>query len=165
MSRDKVETIHQQWQTVTYIINEQLKALTDEELGRELAPGKNHGLWLLGHLITSEDFYNKYLRGEKLCFPEYEKLCGMGATLLPPGDFPKPAAMREHWQQVLDRNEKLLSELTDEDWDQPHCQPGGGEEGDFFKTKGGFITFMSSHEMYHSGQLGILVSLAGKSKI
>ncbi|MBK8383673.1 MAG: DinB family protein [Ignavibacteria bacterium] len=40
---------------MTEWINWLLKDLTDEDLRTELSPGKNHGIWILGHLIASDD--------------------------------------------------------------------------------------------------------------
>src|SRR6187401_420310 len=47
-----------------------LAALPDETLEKEVAPGKNRGLWILGHLVAVHDEMLKLLdMGEKL-YPE-----------------------------------------------------------------------------------------------
>ena len=41
-----------QYDSMVNWVNGNIDPLTDEELQMELSPGKNHGIWILGHLIA-----------------------------------------------------------------------------------------------------------------
>jgi hypothetical protein len=153
----------QQWRVMAGWTSGTINALNDEDLREELSPGKNHGVWILGHLIESEDELSVFLGKEPFLFPEYETLFGQGSKLLPVGDYPSAVILREQWKAVLAKNERILSQMTDAEWDEPHARLKEGED-DFFKTKGRCIGIWNLHQNYHNGQLASLLARAGKSK-
>lgn len=73
-----------------------LTVLTDEQLLRETAPGKNRGIYLLGHLVAVHDVMLVLLGlGEKQ-YPEltepFIKLANKEVT-----DLPSDAVLRDYW--------------------------------------------------------------------
>lgn len=141
-----------------------IKTLSDEDLKKSYAEGKNHGVWILGHLIESEDELSKFLGKADMLFPEYEETFGQGSTLEKVENYPFISKLREQWSIVLEKNKGVLSNMLDSELDEPHCMPMDSSLSDFFKTKGRCMMIWILHQMYHTGQLAILVSLAGKSK-
>src|SRR5947209_20448755 len=62
-----VKMVIDRWNASIVNLNKHLNALTDEQLQKEVAPGKNRGIYLLGHLIAVHDDMLKLLdMGEKL---------------------------------------------------------------------------------------------------
>ena len=84
--------LSKQFQRQYEMMNEWIKGIIDplseDDLKMEVTPGKNHGVWLLGHLIVSEDDFSEYMGKGKAIFPEYINLFGQGSKLLPPGEYP-----------------------------------------------------------------------------
>ena len=158
------ERFYKQWKIYTSWITGNLNALSDEELKVELVPGKNHGVWILGHLIESEDDLSKYLGKGDMLFPEYEQIFGQGSTLMPLDKYPSVSTLREQWKQVLEKNDKILSQFKDEEWEQKQALYKEGEDN-FFTTKGSCIMIWNLHQAYHHGQLAVLLSKAGKTRI
>ena len=62
------------WETQNSNFNQLLDSLTDEQLSKEISPGRNTGIYLLGHLTAISDAMLPLLGfGEKL-FPELESV-------------------------------------------------------------------------------------------
>jgi uncharacterized damage-inducible protein DinB len=62
------------------------------------------------------------------------------------------------------KNSRILSQIGDELWDEPHCLFQSAGDNDFFKTNGRCIMIWNLHQMYHNGQLTVLLTMAGKAK-
>lgn len=57
MTKDQiiVKMVMDRWNASIENCNKLLNAVNDEQLQREVAPGKNRGIYLLGHLIAVHD--------------------------------------------------------------------------------------------------------------
>jgi hypothetical protein len=65
-----VRMVIDRWNGSIVNLDKHLNALADEQLQKEIAPGKNTGVYVLGHLIAVHDDMLKLLdMGEKM-FPE-----------------------------------------------------------------------------------------------
>ena len=156
MNNSKAHEFYKQWKITIWWINETLKTLSDDDLKKEISPGRNHGVWILGHLIQSEDELSKYLGEGDFMFPENDKLFGQKKKADPVSSYPDVQVLRKQWEEVTAKNDRILSKLTDEQWDEPHVLINGPIEEDYFKTKGGCIMNWILHQTYHIGQLVLL---------
>lgn len=143
-------------------VNLTLSLIKEEDLKLEVSPGKNHGVFILGHLVTSDDDFSVYMGKGDLLFPDYQKMFGTGAKLLPPDQYPTATEILEKWKAVCEKNEKIYKEFKDSELSEYHalCNDPGK---DFFKTKERVIQAWQLHLAYHAGQLGIIESIS-KSK-
>lgn len=164
MAQDVTKRFHETWSSMISWASGYLNALNDEELMLPVAPGRNHGIWILGHLIESEDELSKYLGKGDMLYPEMEEQFGMKSKLLAPFDYPSAQELRERWKAVVAKNDRMFSSVVDEEWDDPHALVVGDPKEDFYGTKGRCIHLWILHQMYHTGQLAILLSSLGKSK-
>jgi hypothetical protein len=164
MSNKTAKQFAAQFDAMADWVSSNIDPLTDEELKMELAPGKNHGVWLLGHLITSDDDFSVYMGKGPLFYPEYHRIFGQGSKLQPVENYPDIPLLREQWKKVVEKNKKIYAELTDEELEEFHAKAKDPEK-DYFKTKQRIIIFWQLHQMYHAGQLGVLVSKAAKADI
>jgi hypothetical protein len=164
MSNKTAKQFAAQFDAMADWVSGNIDPLTDEELKMEIAPGKNHGVWLLGHLITSDDDFSVYMGKSPLLYPEYYKLFGQGSKLQPVENYPSIPLLREQWKNVVEKNKKIYAELTDEELEEFHAKAKDPEK-DYFKTKQRIVIFWQLHQMYHAGQLGVLVTKAGKADI
>lgn len=137
-------------------INYNLDQIGHGGLKKEIAPGKNHGVFLLGHILTSEDSISLFLGKGELLYPEYNLIFTSGSKLQPADKYPSTELLREQLNKVFQRNTNLYSEMSDSELNEPHSLLKGKMEDDFFKTKEGVITKFLAHQLHHTGQLSIL---------
>ena len=152
-----------QYEMMVEWVNGTIDPLTDDEFKMEIYPGKNHGVWLLGHLVTSDDDFSMFMEKGEIMFPEYYEVFGQGSKLLSPEEYPPVSELRSAWKKVCEKNRKIYAELTDNELKLPHALVKDIDK-DYFKSKERVIMAWHLHQLYHAGQLGIIVSQAGKSK-
>src|SRR5688572_11106863 len=96
------ETMHKMvfdtWNALVKNFDTALDALTDEQLEKEIAPGKNRGTYLLGHLLAVHDDMLVLLdMGDKL-YPELVEpfIKSPDKTV---SDIPSAATLRGYWSK------------------------------------------------------------------
>lgn len=62
------------WDAQNNYLKKLIESLTDEQLANEIAPGKNSGVYLLGHLIAISDGMLPLLGFADRLFPEMEEV-------------------------------------------------------------------------------------------
>jgi hypothetical protein len=137
-------------------LNKKLNSLTDEQLQKEIAPGKNRGTYLLGHLIAVHDDMLKLLDlGEKLypeLFETFIKQADKAAT-----NTPTTSELREMWENQNSLLQEKFEKMKPEDWFAKHTAVS---EEDFAKephrNKLNIIITRTSHLQYHMGQIALL---------
>ena len=141
------------WRVVVERANKIFSNLTDDELLKEVAPGKNRLIYLLGHLTAINDAMLPILGlGERL-HPELDAIFVSSpdktGTQLPPA-----GELRTYWVEV---NAKLLSQfatLSADEWLQRHQAMS---EEDYAKdpTRNRLAVLLSrtNHLSYHLGQI------------
>jgi len=143
-------------------VNMYIEPLSDDELKEEFAPGKSHGVWILGHLIKYEDDFSLYMGKGGLLYPEYDELFRTGSELQPVENYPTIPLLRKQWKEMFEKNKLIYSVLTDEELKESHGKMENSEK-DFFKTKERVAMFWHLHAMYHAGQFSALIAKAGKT--
>jgi len=141
-----------QLKRVTNLFN----SLTDEQLSKEIAPGRNTGIYLMGHLIAVHDgLLPLFGLGEKL-HPELEEV-----FISSPDRSGKPTPtlpqLRAYWAEVHNYLEERFASLSEEQWLQRH---NSVSEEDFLKephrNKLNVLIGRATHIAYHLGQLVLL---------
>jgi DinB superfamily len=136
--------------------NKLFESLTDEEMLKEIAPGKNRPIYLLGHLIAVNDSMIPQLRlGEA----KYEHL--RKPFIESPDravtDLPPVSELRKDWSEVNSRLQSLFGELTPAQWLERHATVS---EEDFAKephrNRLAILLSRNNHTSYHLGQLMLL---------
>jgi uncharacterized damage-inducible protein DinB len=141
------------WRLILERANKTLSNLTDDQLLKEVAPGRNRLIYLWGHLTAIHDAMFSILGlGERL-HPELDAIFvsspdGTGTQLPPAGE------LKKYWDEV---NAKLLSEfaaLSADEWLQRHYAMS---EEDYVKdpTRNRLAVLLSrtNHMSYHLGQI------------
>ena len=133
-----------------------LNSLTDETLQKEIAPSKNRGIYLLGHLIAVHDEMLVLLNmGEKL-YPElYEPFIKSPDKAT--DQLPSIPELRTFWAKQCEALKEKFDRLKPEEWFEKHTAVSAE---DFVKephrNKLNIIVTRTSHLQYHSGQLVLL---------
>ena len=133
-----------------------LNNLTDETMQKEIAPGKNRGIYLLGHLIAVHDDMLLLLdMGEK----QYPTL---NTPFLESADntktqMPSVAELRTFWTNQCRYLKQKFDHLSPTEWFEKHTAVTAE---DFVKephrNKLNIIISRTSHLQYHLGQLVLL---------
>jgi hypothetical protein len=151
-----VKMIFDRWYASLKNLDTLLSALTDETLQKEIAPGKNRGIYLLGHLIAVHDDMLILLGlGEKL-YPELNE-----AFIKSPdkttAQIPSLAALRMCWSKQCEVLKEKFDDLKPAEWFEKHTAVTAE---DFAKephrNKLNIIITRTSHLQYHLGQLQLL---------
>lgn len=157
MKNPRVHSYLNMYKETLHWINMFIDKLSDEDWNESVLPNRNHGIWLLGHMVASDDDLSLYINKDAMLYPEYQKLFAQGSKCLSIDAYPSLDTLKDAWTKVCEKNKKIYSELQDTQLDEAHH----GTE-DFVKTKEDVISHWLIHQAYHSGQLGLLVAKVGK---
>jgi len=145
------------WQVVNARMNSVLEKLTDEDLAAETAPGRNTGVYLLGHLAAVHDAMFTILGlGERL-YPELDEVF-LNSPDKSAHVKPSTAELRRCWSKVSSTLQQKLDEVHPDEWFSRHTAVS---EEDFAKephrNKLNIVINRTNHLSYHFGQLIYLV--------
>ena len=141
------------WRLVLERANKAFSNLTDDQLSKEVAPGKNRVIYLWGHLTAAHDAMFPILGlGERL-HPELDAIF-ISSPDKAEAQLPAIGELRKYWDEV---NAKLLSQfgsLSTDEWLQRHRSMS---EKDYVKdpTRNRLAVLLSrtNHMSYHLGQI------------
>jgi hypothetical protein len=158
MSAEKtmVKMVFDRWFTLVKNLDEILDSLPDDELQKEIAPGKNRGIYLLGHLTAVHDSMLPLMDlGNKL-YPGLAKpfLESPDKTV---ADLPAAKTLRAQWKEVNQVLARNFENLPADAWFQKHTSVSAE---DFMKephrNKLNIVLTRASHLAYHLGQFVLL---------
>ena len=130
--------------------------LTDEQIQKKVAPGRNTGTYLLGHLVAVHDaLFPLFGVGEKL-YPQLEE-----AFIKNPDksglEKPSVKELKDYWNEVNRALENHFNKFTVDEWLQKHTAVS---EEDFLKephrNRLNVLISRTNHLAYHLGQLAFL---------
>ena len=144
------------WSNELKATNALLEKLTDEQLMREVAPSRNRGIYLLGHLTAVHDRMLSLLRFRDVMHPELSKpfLDEADKTV---ADLPSVAQLRALWKAVNSTLMDHMTRLPAGEWFTRHASVS---EEDFAKephrNRLNVVLSRTSHLANHRGQLLLL---------
>jgi len=133
-----------------------LEELGDEQLQKEIAPGKNSGVYLVGHLAAIHDAMLPLLMLGQKIHPELEEIFIKNPDK---SSMQKPPTklLRHYWKEVNDVLESHFLNMTVSDWLQKHTAVS---EEDFAKqphrNKLNVLLNRTNHLANHLGQMLLL---------
>jgi hypothetical protein len=131
-------------------------ALSDETLQKEVAPGKNRGMYLLGHLIAVHDDMLRLLdMGDKM-YPElFEPF--IKAPDKKVAELPSVATLKTYWTKQCEVMAQRFEATPAEAWFEKHTAVTAEEfASEPHRNKLNIIITRTSHLQYHLGQLVLL---------
>lgn len=153
-----VKMTFDRWYSLTKMCDTFLESVTDETLQKEIAPDRNRGVYILGHLIAVHDAMLPVLNFGDQLYPElYESFLKSPDKAV--AEIPSAQELRKIWATQLETlNQKFESLQTDE-WFGRH---NSVSDEDFAKephrNKLNILITRTSHLSYHIGQLALLNS-------
>ena len=148
-----VRTVLKAWETQVIRMNDFFDSASDDDLMHEVSPGRNRGIYLLGHLTAVNDGIIPLLGlGDKL-YPHLEK--PFISTPDKSGlEFPPLKELRHYWTDVNDELMEHFIKLEPSDWLAKHAAISAE---DFAKephrNRLNVIIVRTTHMHYHLGQL------------
>jgi len=151
-----IKMVITEWDKQNNNFNKFLSSVTDEQLLKEIAPGKNTGIYLVGHLVAISDAMLPLLGfGDKL-FPHLDKvfISNPDRSGL---EMPSVADLKEQLKAVNEELSKHIRSTPPEGWFRRHMAIS---DEDFLKephrNKLNVIINRTNHMSYHLGQLILL---------
>ncbi len=158
MTRDQVmlKMVFDRWFASIKNCDALLNAVTDEQLQKEVAPGKNRGIYLLGHLLAVHDDMLILLNMSDKLYPELHKpFIDLPDKAV--AEIPSAKELREKWSKQCEVIKEKFESLQPEEWFEKHTAVSAE---DFIKephrNKLNIIITRTTHLQYHLGQLVLL---------
>ncbi|HEY6902548.1 MAG TPA: DinB family protein [Puia sp.] len=128
-------------------------ACTDADLEKEIVPGKNRVIYLLGHLTAVHDRMLPLLGLGERHYPQLDEL-----FLTNPDNtaaaYPPAQELRQYWKAINEQLSNGLRNWTPEEWLQRHTAVS---EEDFarepHRNRFNLVINRAGHVQYHLGQL------------
>ena len=144
------------WNTQIDRTNKLINGLSDEQLQREVSPGRNTGTYLVGHLTAIHDALFPLLGlGERL-FPQLDEIFVKNPDKAGLAK-PETKELRAYWNTVNEKLAQHFSALQMPEWLQKHTAVS---EEDFQKephrNRLNVLLNRTSHLANHLGQMAFL---------
>ena len=152
-----VKMVIDAWDAQNSKVDQLLEELSDKQLKAENAPGKNTGVYLIGHLTAVSDGLLPILGISERLYPQLEEVFLKNPEK---SDLEKPsiADLKNFWRNVNLKIKGYFNEMKAEDWFGKHVAVS-----DFAKephrNKLNVLLSRTTHQSYHLGQL---INLKGK---
>ena len=140
------------WDAQNASITKLLGNLSDEQLLAETAPGRNRGIYIIGHLTAVSDGMMKLLGFDRL-YPKLDAVF-IHAPDRAASEMPSPSEVKEYWSRVNEKITLHTSQMRPDDWFAKHSAVS---TEDFAKephrNKLNVLINRTNHHSYHLGQL------------
>ena len=158
MNADQIvlKMIFDRWYGSLKSWNTALEQISDDQLQKDVSPGKNRGIYLLGHMIAVHDDMLVLLDlGDKL-YPELKE-----AFLASPDKavaaIPSAATLREYWTKQCEVLKQKMDTLQPEQWFEKHTAVSAEDfSKEPHRNKLNIILTKTTNLTYHTGQLLLL---------
>jgi hypothetical protein len=144
------------WHTQNKRVDDLLNTFSEEQWMKETAPGRNTGIYLLGHLTAINDSLFAILDiGERL-HPELDAIF-VDAPDKSGQQMPSIETLNEYWKEINAKLTDRFNNMQTDEWFTKHTRVSAE---DFAKephrNKLNIIINRTSHQAYHLGQINYL---------
>jgi hypothetical protein len=144
------------WQAQVDRAGKLIGELTDEQLNNEIAPGRNRGVYLVGHLIAVDDAISEILGVGKRAYPDL-KAVFIDVPDKTVAKIPSVPELRQIWNAVHERLKLELSKIPEDAWFARHESMTDADfEKEPTRNKLSVLLSRTGHLAYHFGQLRLL---------
>lgn len=151
-----VKMVLDKWYTSIKSFDGVISVLTDDALQKETAPGKNRGVYLLGHMIAAHDDLFVLLDLGERVYPHLQLPFLKSADKVIE-QIPTVAELRECWKNQCEILRQKFDSLQPEQWFQKHTAIAAD---DFIKephrNKLNVLLTRITHLTYHTGKVMLL---------
>ncbi len=155
MNRDQIfiDMALKAWNTQISRTDKFFQSLSDEAFLKEIAPGKNRVIYLLGHLITvNEGMITLFSLGDR-SYSQWDdafiKTPDRGAASIP-----DVATLKKAWRESNERLSSLFAKMSADDWFKRHTSMTDEDlVREPSRNRLSVLLNRTSHVAYHLGQL------------
>lgn len=144
------------WQGQLKSTDNLLNKLADEQLMQEIAPSRNRGIYLLGHLVAVHDMMLPLLILGDAQYPQLYPIFVQSPDRAV-ADLPPIKELRTQWAAVNEKLSAHFAGLTPDEWFSRHASVS---PEDFAKephrNRLNVLLSRTNHLSYHRGQLVLL---------
>jgi hypothetical protein len=151
-----VKSVLDAWNSRIEAANKMFDSLSDEDLQKEVSPGRNRAIYLLGHLALVHDKMLPLLNFESQHYADLDD------TFLNKPDkavsnMPSAKEIRAVWKNVNSKLSEHFNKLSPDEWFQKHSSVS---EEDFAKephrNRLNVVVGRTNHLQYHIGQVALI---------
>lgn len=151
-----VKMVFDRWNSLLKSFDTTLNSFTDEQLEKETAPGKNRGIYLLGHLIAVHDAMLPLLDLGSKQYPELHKIF-IESTDKTISEIPSAKELRAFWNAQKESLTEKFNKLSADEWFEKHTSVSAEDFAkEPYRNKLNIILTRASHLAYHQGQFMLL---------
>ncbi|MES2761781.1 MAG: DinB family protein [Bacteroidota bacterium] len=151
-----VKSVLDAWYARIETSNKKFDSLSDDDLQKEVAPGRNRGLYLLGHLAIVHDKMLPLLNFDAQLYPHLED-----AFLAKPDravtDIPSVKELRAIWNNVNSKLASHFANINADGWFEKHSAVSAEEfVKEPHRNRLNVLIGRTNHLQYHMGQVALL---------
>ncbi len=144
------------WQAQNQKVDKLLDEISDEQLKAEIAPGKNSGVYLLGHLTAVNDGLFQILGLGKKLYPQLEEIFLTNPENKEAESY-SISDLKKYWNEINAKLSEHFSKLSADEWFEKHTSVS---VEDFAKephrNRLNVLVSRTIHQSYHLAQLNFL---------
>lgn len=144
------------WYSKIRDTNKLLEKISDDQLSQEVAPGRNRGTYLLGHLVAVHDKMLSLLNLGDRFYPELDEIHLENPDRVKAEKY-TASELRQKWHEINAILTDRFNRLSPEEWLQKHRAIS---DEDFAKephrNRLNVLLSRTNHLAYHQGQLALL---------
>ncbi|MBA3704669.1 MAG: DinB family protein [Bacteroidetes bacterium] len=151
-----IKSVLDAWNSRLEAANKIFNSLSDEDLQKEVSPGRNRALYLLGHLAMVHDKMLPLLNFGPQVYPHLEDTFLNKPDKSVP-EIPSAKELRTIWETINSKLATHFSKLSADEWFQKHTSVS---EEDFVKephrNRLTVLIGRTNHLQYHMGQVVLI---------
>jgi hypothetical protein len=151
-----VKSVLGAWNSRLETADKMFDALSDEDLLKEISPGRNRVVYILGHLALINDKMLPLLNFEGQHYAHLEDMF-LNKPDKSVSDMPSAKEVRAIWKNINSKLARHFAALSADEWFQKHSSVS---EEDFVKephrNRLNVIIGRTNHLQYHMGQVALL---------
>jgi hypothetical protein len=141
------------WDVHNERVTKLIESLSEEQLMAETAPGRNRGIYLLGHLVAVNDRLFTLLGFGDRLYPQLDE------TFVTKADrsadqLPSLNELKKNWRTVNERLSEYFEKMTADEWFERHTSVSAEDfSKEPHRNKLNVLINRTNHTSYHLGQL------------
>ncbi len=155
-----IKMLFDRWNALLKNFDSILHTISDEQLQQEIAPGRNRGIYLLGHLIAVHDDMLPLLNLGEREYPDLFELF-IKSPDKTVDVIPTAQELRMIWKTQLETLTSKLKSLSADDWFTKHNSVSVEDfTNEPHRNKLNILITRTTHLAYHVGQMILLKNKA-----
>ncbi|MEO6131952.1 MAG: DinB family protein [Saprospiraceae bacterium] len=144
------------WNSKINDTNRVLGKITDERLAEEIAPSRNRGIYVLGHLVSVHDRMLPLLNLGDQMYNDLDEIFLTNPDRSKPHSY-SAGELRQRWNEVNTKLTEKFNSLTEDEWFQKHNAVSAEDfEKEPHRNRLNVLLSRTNHLSYHHGQLVLM---------